>query len=457
MLLCTSLRGAVGTSRNRGGAASKMTSKLTNLGSKLGKSSPCFDRTKRSMAGSLHATLSVVELPCFFPPSETAARISMFGGAAALEDARTGRRPNLELKCRPEDPQCRPIPASVSTTPRLVLRLSASSTGTIGTEVIGRVGPYYEFSSLADYQFLRERGPTLGLEGGHVGFDIIPPAFSTVTTHVHNRKHSQSENSLAQFRFTEKKSDFLRSMMKQRLLSDNANDSSRVWKRSRGGLDLSVLRKKLERLFQQRPVWSKDAMLVHLSEAEGTYSRLNRLLVEIAEHVHLGPWTNCWVRLHYDWKSTRESAKFQTVLFKQPRDMEVSSTEKFHGYTTKSQIAFQYVDLCERCPEICALFDAEKQRVLCCEKLGWFRKAFADDVREILLKQFREEFAECVRDESKKSYQNRTYIPTQKRARSTPAAEPTKVGQAPLPMVAVDAFELLGGGDTTTSGSDDEI
>ena len=66
-------------------------------------------------------------------------------------------------------------------------------------------------------------------------------------------------------------------------------------------------------LFQERPIWSKNALKAHL---EMTPEHYKIILPTVAYFYTTGPWRSLWVRLGYDPRKDPSSKKYQLVDFR---------------------------------------------------------------------------------------------------------------------------------------------
>ncbi|MES1907510.1 MAG: hypothetical protein MHM6MM_000616 [Cercozoa sp. M6MM] len=100
--------------------------------------------------------------------------------------------------------------------------------------------------------------------------------------------------------------------------------------------ECSELEQKLKKLFQQRAVWSKNALLAHMSPeftavsdpkslkwplkiARARASAVLALLPRAAYRFQAGPWRQVWIRLGYDPRKQPESRETQLIDFRLQR------------------------------------------------------------------------------------------------------------------------------------------
>ncbi|CAF1341726.1 unnamed protein product [Adineta ricciae] len=69
----------------------------------------------------------------------------------------------------------------------------------------------------------------------------------------------------------------------------------------------------LRRLFDQRPIWTRNSLLYHLKITEVI---LKRIIHHVAYFFCNGPWNRCWVRYNYDPRSDPKSKIYQIVDYR---------------------------------------------------------------------------------------------------------------------------------------------
>ncbi|XP_067002330.2 general transcription factor 3C polypeptide 5 [Anabrus simplex] len=71
--------------------------------------------------------------------------------------------------------------------------------------------------------------------------------------------------------------------------------------------------KKISKLFAQRPIWSKNALMYH---TKYTTDQLKFLLPAVAYYFVTGPWRVMWVRFGYDPRKDPSARKYQTLDYR---------------------------------------------------------------------------------------------------------------------------------------------
>jgi hypothetical protein len=69
----------------------------------------------------------------------------------------------------------------------------------------------------------------------------------------------------------------------------------------------------LRRLFEQRPIWTRNSLLYHLKITEVI---LKRIIHHVAYFFCNGPWNRCWVKYGYDPRLDTKSKIYQIVDYR---------------------------------------------------------------------------------------------------------------------------------------------
>jgi hypothetical protein len=69
----------------------------------------------------------------------------------------------------------------------------------------------------------------------------------------------------------------------------------------------------LRRLFEQRPVWTRNSLLFHLKISEVI---LKRIIHHVAYFFCNGPWNRCWVKYAYDPRTDAHAKIYQIVDYR---------------------------------------------------------------------------------------------------------------------------------------------
>lgn len=66
-------------------------------------------------------------------------------------------------------------------------------------------------------------------------------------------------------------------------------------------------------LFEERPIWSKNALLYNSGYS---IDKLKYLLPAVAYYYVTGPWRSMWIRFGYDPRLDYQSRKYQTLDYR---------------------------------------------------------------------------------------------------------------------------------------------
>ncbi|XP_066599011.1 general transcription factor 3C polypeptide 5 isoform X2 [Prorops nasuta] len=193
---------------------------------------------------------------------------------------------------------------------------------------------------------------------------------------------------------------------------------------------------KIQKLFDERPIWSKNALIYH---TKFTSEQLKILLPCVAYYFMTGPWRIMWVRLGYDPRQDTSARIYQTLDYRlkamhglgntvkckrnyaeytlpyksgpvsKPKtsilttniNLEQNCKKERHlndniylyreGYLPPSrQMFYQYCDVqVDEIQEMLAKLPDPLPGTKCDEKLGWLPSAFGEQCREIINKHVR--------------------------------------------------------------------
>ncbi|CAA7260151.1 unnamed protein product [Cyclocybe aegerita] len=179
----------------------------------------------------------------------------------------------------------------------------------------------------------------------------------------------------------------------------------------RGQIDQALL-KKLESLFQQRPVWTRMSLFNQCSTAENREILNSKLLLPLCCYVFQdGPWRDTLVRFSYDPRKDPDSRFYQRLYFRNAnhpisrpsvttrrhdrygelrldRDAERKTSHIFDGTTlTKETAAFQLCDIVD--PMLKSMIERpDALRETCHERDGWFLSHAFEQIKTVLRHKF---------------------------------------------------------------------
>ncbi|KAL8625774.1 hypothetical protein ACOMHN_012366 [Nucella lapillus] len=184
----------------------------------------------------------------------------------------------------------------------------------------------------------------------------------------------------------------------------------------------------LQELFEERPIWSRAALLYRLRQSPKMARHLKEALPSFAYFFLTGPWRTFWVKMGYDPRKDPSAKKFQGVDFRRqqgPGDKrKIPLTSKKKDFYRKKDIASEinltflkgdstadtednnepklrdfefHADVLPPYRQmvymVCDIFDAEVQALLakndgketrCDERNGWCVTSFADRCRSVM-------------------------------------------------------------------------
>ncbi|RVD87996.1 uncharacterized protein DFL_002196 [Arthrobotrys flagrans] len=157
--------------------------------------------------------------------------------------------------------------------------------------------------------------------------------------------------------------------------SDTVPQAGRL-KRPKGpGVFVDCL-KKLEELFEERPIWTRRGLMNNMPSS--LWQQLKWAYPHVAYYWRSGPWRDTYVKFGVDPRKSKEFAKYQVVAFKvhTVKPMRDSSQNKGHLFDGETVILdgkiWQFCDLKD--PLLAELADIEKceARDVCDNIDGWF-------------------------------------------------------------------------------------
>lgn len=286
------------------------------------------------------------------------AMLTTLNGIAAIEHTYNNPNDRLELKFRPEDQYSHPTYADRVSTNSLFIKFirRKKKDGRVEFEakLMGVVDTCYRFKSMADFQYLpMTRGK---LTDGSVGYmsivdKLIPKEpFNVETSDVSDRRFEASApllilptlfsrfDSPMEYYFRNdskhRDSNFRKELEKQEqlsiigrtrksrsILATLLNWSERTPQEPTPQVvqslnDISTndqLYEKLVKCFEERPVWSRNALVGRLTCERAD---IKFMLPKIAYYFVNGPFRCMWIRFGYDPRVQKDSKIYQTLDFR---------------------------------------------------------------------------------------------------------------------------------------------
>ncbi|XP_053138546.1 general transcription factor 3C polypeptide 5 isoform X2 [Hemicordylus capensis] len=288
----------------------------------------------------------------------------------------------LELYFRPKDPYCHPVCANRFPTSSMLLKVKKKTrrkwteAGDLEEEVkfeaeiLGIVNTVYTFQGMSDFQYLAmHSGPggkqmsmydkVLMLKPEKEEFFmnelplyIPPPIFSRLDTPVdyYYRPETQhregyhnpilsSENLIGLSRARRPHNAVFVNFEDEEIPTKPLDAAEQTWKRVCSNVVDHKAEEELRKLFELRPVWSRNAVKANISIHP---DKLKFLLPYLAYYMLTGPWRSLWVRFGYDPRKHPDAKIYQVLDFRircgmkygyTPNDMPVKAKRSTYNYS----------------------------------------------------------------------------------------------------------------------------
>eukprot|EP01134_Creolimax_fragrantissima_P007422 CFRG7422T1 len=284
---------------------------------------------------------TIVRYPGYVKNTEKA--IKTLGGSNKVCTKLKNQADSMTVRFRPDDPGCTGAKGERFAKRQIILRVRTKvnkDTGEKklgGMQVLGLSESMYLFNGMMDFQRLQPKGLTmlsqLTPEGVVDKLEAMLTAKDAVchilpTTFSKNQKHPTSYST---FKHTRTKASVLRGHRRGKhtvtgqLVSANYADETPMTPLPAGAavqntMNASVIAE-LERLFHERPVWTRVAIDSKFSPA--VQKRMKDLLPQVAYVMTKGPWGRTWVRFGYDPKLDPRAKWYQVIEIRLPKPVPV--------------------------------------------------------------------------------------------------------------------------------------
>ncbi|XP_067328086.1 general transcription factor 3C polypeptide 5 isoform X2 [Anolis sagrei] len=280
------------------------------------------------------------------------------GGEEALTRVYADPSRRLELYFRPKDPYCHPVCANRFPASSMLLRVKrrtrrkragaggerAEEAVSIQVEVLGIVSTVYKFQGMSDFQFLAAQSCPGGAPRslydrvrllqpekeaffmGRLPLYIPPPIFSRLDTPVdyYYRPETQhregyhhpllsSENLIGLSRARRPHNAIFVTFEEEEVPTKPLEAAQQTWRRVCSNTLDHRAEEELQKLFEVRPVWSRNAVKANISIHP---DKLKFLLPYLAYYMLTGPWRSLWVRFGYDPRKHPEAKVYQVLDFR---------------------------------------------------------------------------------------------------------------------------------------------
>ncbi|KAH0615386.1 hypothetical protein JD844_004569 [Phrynosoma platyrhinos] len=286
------------------------------------------------------------------------------------------------LYFRPKDPYCHPVCANRFPTSSMLLKVKKKTrrkqTGVgdweeeikFDVEILGIVATVYKFQGMSDFQYLAVHSVPSGKQVSmydkvlmlkpekeeffmsDLPLYIPPPIFSRLDTPVdyyyrpeaqhregyHNPPLSR-ENLIGLSRARRPHNAIFVNFEDEEIPTKPLDAAEQTWKRVCGNAVDHRAEEELRKLFEVRPVWSRNAVKANISIHP---DKLKFLLPYLAYYMLTGPWRSLWVRFGYDPRKHPEAKIYQVLDFRircgmkygyAPNDMPVKAKRSTYNYS----------------------------------------------------------------------------------------------------------------------------
>ncbi|KAH1158149.1 hypothetical protein GLYMA_11G082800v4 [Glycine max] len=384
----------------------------------------------------------MVHYPAY--PSSISRAVDTLGGIQAIQKARCSKSNKLELRFRPEDPYSHPAFGELRPTNSLLLKISktkppppvhdaeASSSSTNGeqdqegslcADIVARFPEAYFFYGMADYQHVipvhadvarRKKRNWSELEelhfdkGGFMDLDhedvmiIVPPIFAPkdVPENLVLRPATMSSSKkkpeeVVQPHFEMDMEPVLAIDFDIKEIPKKVNWEEYIPQ----GSDQWELQMVVSRMFDERPIWSKNSLTELLLDKglSFSHSMLRRLLSRISYYFSSGPFLRFWIKKGYDPRKDPNSRIYQRIDYRVPVPLrsycDAHSANKskhrwkdicaFRVFPYKFQTSLQFFDLVD--DYIQSEINKPPFRPTCTSGTGWFSQHMINCIRQRLM------------------------------------------------------------------------
>lgn len=361
-------------------------------------------------------TVFAVNYPGY--PTSIARAVETLGGEDAISKARSSESNYLELRFRPEDAFAHPIFGELHGLSGLLLQVSRmqeakNASQGLRAEVIAKVDQSYDFSGMADYQYvapvhaklLRNKkrtrfGHLQSEQGGLPDMEqeemmILPPPLFSVKDMPEDlvlrpseiSRASQRQASLAEQPWEMDIVPCFNLDFKIKEIPPKINWEEKLHKSSTEWHIQSIIAK----LFDERPIWAKATINDQLVELGICLSdaQLRRFLFRTSYYFAYGPFRTLWIRNGYDPRKDPESRIHQMIDFRVPKPVR----EAAHAFSeTGEQMMITWSKICsfKEAPSkkfsYLQLYDLKDdyiqeqikrapEQTTCNEYTGWFKRS----------------------------------------------------------------------------------
>ncbi|KAL4661241.1 hypothetical protein H8957_015669 [Semnopithecus entellus] len=314
---------------------------------------------------------------------DVAKMLPTLGGEEGVSRIYADPTKRLELYFRPKDPYCHPVCANRFSTSSLLLRIrkrTRRQKGVLGTEahsevtfdmeILGIISTIYKFQGMSDFQYLAVHTEAGGKHTSmydkvlmlrpekeaffhqELPLYIPPPIFSRLDAPVdyfyrpetqhregYNNPPISGENLIGLSRARRPHNAIFVNFEDEEVPKQPLEAAAQTWRRvCTNPVDRKV-EEELRKLFDIRPIWSRNAVKANISVHP---DKLKVLLPFIAYYMITGPWRSLWIRFGYDPRKNPDAKIYQVLDFRircgmkhgyAPSDLPVKAKRSTYNYS----------------------------------------------------------------------------------------------------------------------------
>uniref|UniRef100_A0A2K6QN71 General transcription factor 3C polypeptide 5 n=1 Tax=Rhinopithecus roxellana TaxID=61622 RepID=A0A2K6QN71_RHIRO len=314
---------------------------------------------------------------------DVAKMLPTLGGEEGVSRIYADPTKRLELYFRPKDPYCHPVCANRFSTSSLLLRIrkrTRRQKGALGTEahsevtfdmeILGIISTIYKFQGMSDFQYLAVHTEAGGKHTSmydkvlmlrpekeaffhqELPLYIPPPIFSRLDAPVdyfyrpetqhregYNNPPISGENLIGLSRARRPHNAIFVNFEDEEVPKQPLEAAAQTWRRvCTNPVDRKV-EEELRKLFDIRPIWSRNAVKANISVHP---DKLKVLLPFIAYYMITGPWRSLWIRFGYDPRKNPDAKIYQVLDFRircgmkhgyAPSDLPVKAKRSTYNYS----------------------------------------------------------------------------------------------------------------------------
>ncbi|XP_005142551.4 general transcription factor 3C polypeptide 5 isoform X1 [Melopsittacus undulatus] len=289
---------------------------------------------------------------------DVGAMLRTLGGEQGVSRIYADPAKRLELYFRPKDPYCHPVCANRFPTSTLLLKVKRRTKKKqqldtkeqiqpevqFEMEILGTVVTVYKFQGMSDFQYLAMHSGSDGKQTSmynkvlmlkpekeeffhrELPLYIPPPIFSRLDTPIdyfyrpdiqhregYNNPQVSGENLIGLSRARRPHNAIFVNFDDKEVPAKPLDAAVQTWKKVCTNPVDKKVEEELRKLFEVRPIWSRNAVKANISVHP---DKLKLLLPYLAYYMLTGPWRSLWVRFGYDPRKHPEAKIYQVLDFR---------------------------------------------------------------------------------------------------------------------------------------------